>query len=167
MAIEQADSNQSLGDFLAPECVSVNVACSDSADAIRHAALLLRDAGAVDDGYVDAALQREDQFPTGLPTEPAGVALPHIDTGVLHPALALLTLRTPVYFTEMGTTDSRILVSVVIMLAIPAGDAHVRVLGALADLIQHPDFLIDVLDADSSYAAYDVYQAWVKQIEKQ
>lgn len=120
----------------------------------------------MDDGYVEAALQREHEFPTGLPTQPVGVALPHIDAGILRPALALLTLDTPIHFTEMGTTDSRIPVSIVIMLAIPAGDAHVHVLGALADLIQHPNFLTDVLDAESSHIAYQVYQTWVTQIEE-
>src|SRR5579862_6898362 len=65
--------------LLDPRCVATDCACVDATDALRQAAALLARVAAVTDDYADAVIAREADYPTGLPTEPVGVALPHAD----------------------------------------------------------------------------------------
>jgi PTS system galactitol-specific IIA component len=149
-----------LNTLLDTGCVAVHESCADDAEAIRRAAALLVLTGAVTEEYADAAMDREREFPTGLPTQPIGVALPHADHGVRRPAIALMTLQEPVLFYEMGTGERQIPVTLVIMLALPAGDAHVQAIGALAEIIQQPGFVEEVMNAQTRDQLYAVFQHW-------
>jgi PTS system galactitol-specific IIA component len=149
-----------LGALLNPRSVATRQVCSDAADALEKAASLLVRIGAVTSAYSAAVLQREQHCPTGLPTQPAGVALPHADEGVVHPAVSVLTLQQPVIFGEMGTGEPRVSVRLVVMLALPPGDAHVLAIGALAEMIQQPDFVAEALRATCPDALYATFQEW-------
>jgi galactitol PTS system EIIA component len=148
------------GALLDPRCVATNVECRDDTSVIRYAASLLARIGAVTAHYAEAAVERERVFPTGLPTEPIGVAIPHTDQGVVAPAIAVLTLREPVPFLEMGTGEREIPVTVVMMLALEAGSAHVEALGTLAEMIQRPGFLDKVAATYTAAELYQTFQAW-------
>ena len=146
--------------LLDASCVAARETCADDAAAIRRAAALLVQAGAVTEEYADAVIAREREFPTGLPTQPIGVALPHADRGVQRPAIALMTLQEPVLFYEMGTGERQIPVTLVIMLALPSGDAHVQAIGALAEIIQQPGFVKEVINAQTPDQLYEIFQHW-------
>src|SRR5688572_13356611 len=78
-------------------------------EAILTLAALLRDGGYVKDSFGAAVLAREDVFPTGLPTQPVGVAIPHTDVEhVNNSALAVGILSQPVVFMEMGSFDGQV-----------------------------------------------------------
>ncbi len=69
------------------------------------------------DMHTTAILQREAQFPTGLPVTPYGVAIPHTDgTYVLKPQLAFASLKNPVVFQEMGNRSREIQVTFILCL---------------------------------------------------
>ncbi len=155
----------SFTELLDPRCVAADVACADRVVAIRYAASLLEAAGVVTAHFADAAVEREVVFPTGLPIEPVGVALPHTDQGVLKPGIAVLTLREPVGFLEMGFGEVTIPVTVVMMLALEAGSAHVEALATLADMIQRPGFLDKVMAARDNEALYQTFQTWFAPAE--
>jgi galactitol PTS system EIIA component len=152
-----------IGTLLDARSVDADVACADAIEALRQAANLLVRAGAVTDDYAEAAIAREVEYPTGLPTEPTGVALPHADSGVLRPAISLLTLRTPVVFGEMGTGEPRVPVRLVLMLAFPPGDAHVQAIGALAEMLQQPKFVAEAMRAITPDALYATFQQWASR----
>ena len=46
-------------------------------EAIKFGGRLLYENGYVDSGYTDSVLEREAQFPTGLPTQGVPMAIPH------------------------------------------------------------------------------------------
>lgn len=98
-------------------------------DAIRKSGQLLEDLGAVEDGYVDAMIQRETNFSTNLGM---GFALPH---GTLESQrlvrfnqVSFIRLREKLVWGDSP-------VSVVLGLAVN-GDSHVEFLGHFADLVQ-------------------------------
>lgn len=52
--------------------------------------------------FTDAILKREEMYPTGLPTEPVPVAIPHTDTEhVIKPCICFIRLKNSVEFHEM------------------------------------------------------------------
>jgi len=162
----QAEPELQLGELLDRRSVATNCRCGSATEAVRQAAALLVSIGAATAEYADAAVAREADYPTGLPTQPTGVALPHADRGVLRPAISVLTLQQPVTFGEMGTGEPRVPVRVVVMLALPAGDAHVQAIGALAEMIQQPDFVPEAVRAASPDALFATFQAWTSRASR-
>jgi PTS system galactitol-specific IIA component len=129
-------------------------------EAIRRLASLLHDEGYVKDSFCDAVLAREEVFPTGLPTEPVGVAIPHTDTEhVNRSALAVGILKQPVVFTEMGTDDGQVKVEIITMMAISDPSAVMPVLRDLAMVYQDPDFLSRLKAAKDQTGILDLCKA--------
>lgn len=70
---------------------------------IRQLAQPLVTAELVVPDFADHVLEREATYPTGLPTEPPCVAIPHTDhKHVRHNAIAIGILPEPVVFADMG-----------------------------------------------------------------
>lgn len=119
-------------------------------EAIRVLALLLYEGGYVRSSFGAAVLEREKVFPTGLPTEPVGIAIPHTDPEhVLVSALAVGVLSHPVPFHEMGSLDDEIPVSIISMMAISDPTAVVAVLRNLALVYQDAEFLTSLKDSSN------------------
>jgi PTS system galactitol-specific IIA component len=117
-------------------------------EAILKLASLLYDCGYVRDTYPSAVIEREKTFPTGLPTEPVGVAIPHTDTEhVVTSAMAIGILANPVTFQEMGSFDAEVKVEVISMLAISDPTKVMPVLKDLAMAYQDHEFLQKLREA--------------------
>lgn len=90
--------------------------------------------GYVNETYTEAVKVRELDFPTGLPTVPYSVAIPHADTEhSIHPAIAVGILHSPVPWIEIATNDSWLQVKVVFLLAITEPNVQVTWLKRLTD----------------------------------
>lgn len=114
-------------------------------------------------GYTEALIQREREFPTGLPTTPYGVAIPHADGKyVLQPGLAVCTLKTPISFREMGNPQSVVAVKLAILIALPEGQqtVQVNILQWLISLIQHRPFLLDMARCESHSQVLRIFQEY-------
>lgn len=82
-------------------------------------------------------LDRESQFPTGLPTIPFGVAIPHTDPDkVKETQIAFASLKKPVKFQMMGSSGADVDVSIIFMLAIKNADEHLGTLQKLIEIFQ-------------------------------
>jgi len=91
----------------------------------------------VQESFLEAVLLREEVFPTGLPTSPIGVAIPHTDIEhVIAPAIAVSILRNPVKFKMMGDPDQQLDVQIIFMLAIKEPHMQIEVLEQLMECIQ-------------------------------
>ncbi|MEE9513853.1 MAG: PTS sugar transporter subunit IIA [Anaerolineales bacterium] len=121
---------------------------SSSEDAIRILGARLFESGYVRDTYVDAVLEREKVFATGLPTPEIQVAIPHTDIEhVIRPAIAVGVLQDTVEFVEMGNPDGIVNVSIVCMLAVNQSDSLVSLLQNLVGIFQDPAVLHQIVDA--------------------
>ena len=137
---------------IAARAVQLDVDAADAAASIRLAGAPLIEAEWVTPAYVEAAVTRERTFPTGLPTQPEAIAVPHADPhGVSDPAIAVLRLRSPVDFVEMATSDDRLAVRLVLLLALKSKD-QARALGALIRAVQEPGLLDFLLSSTSPEA---------------
>jgi len=146
--------------LLDPNLILTDLEASDGEDAMRKLAKLLYDGGYVDEGFADAVLAREKEFPTGLPTEGIQIALPHTEAEHVHTSrLAIGVLRYPVTFQMMGAPESTAEVSAVFLLAIAEKETQVVALQQLADLFQDGVTLRKIAAARSSN---EVYRAMLK-----
>lgn len=120
----------------------------DAADAIRALGTLLYQQGYVRDTFVEAVLEREKSFPTGLPTAEIQVAIPHADVEhVVKPGIAIGVLEEPVEFGEMGSEDQKVRVKIICMLAVRQSETLVSLLKSLVGMFQDVDFLRRIVNA--------------------
>ena len=95
------------------------------------------------EGYVEALLDREADFPTGLavPATPFDVAIPHADPEhVREGALVLGLPDEPIPFRDMDDPDDTVDAGVVVLLLARDGDGYAAFLSSLATLLQDPGF---------------------------
>jgi galactitol PTS system EIIA component len=131
-------------------------------DAIRQLGGYLFQQGIVRDTYVGAVLQREEIFPTGLPTPGIHVAIPHTDPEhVKKPAIAIGILEKPVVFGEMGNPDSQLDVQLICMLAIAKSDSLITLLEKLVVAFQDPEFLQSIISCDCPEQAIMIFNSKV------
>lgn len=98
--------------------------------------------GFAKESYVEALINREKDFPTGLDIDGFGVAIPHTDVShVNKAATAIAILKNPVTFVQMGTDDDYVDAKVVFVLAVDDPQAHLEQLQRIISIIQDKEVL--------------------------
>jgi len=102
-------------------------------------------AGYVDESYGRMTIAREQIHPTGLPTKPFPIAIPHADAdGVVASALAFASMKKPVMFCNMVEPEEELPVEMVFMIANNTPEEQVKVLRRLATLFGDPEKLVEL-----------------------
>lgn len=106
---------------------------ADASEALTKLAGALRDRGAVEPSFVDAVLEREEEYPTGLMFAGGGVAIPHADAHhCRRPAIALGLLSEPREFSQMGgPAEEKVPVQTIVMLSVTDSREQAPVLSGL------------------------------------
>lgn len=140
--LSETDLKPKLSEFILEELILVGVDATSKDEVVHALAALLEEHGYVKDSYAQAVLDREKEFPTGLPTMDVQVAIPHTDVEhCIKPGIAVGLLAKPVEFTEMATTDRFVQAEIVFLLSITVPEDQVKWLARLVDLFQTPGFL--------------------------
>ena len=141
-------ADTALTSLLAEESIRLDCTATDRFDAVRQCGAALVAAGAVDETYVDAMIQREETVSTFVGE---GVAIPHGTLAgkeaVKHDALVVLR------FPEGVDWDGNA-VSVCVGIA-AAGGGHIALLSQLAEILLDPakaERLRSASSADEVYA---------------
>jgi len=114
--------------------------------------------GYVDSTYCQAVLDRERQFPTGLPMLPYPVAIPHAAAdGVKKTGIAVAIMNHSVPFRSMGSPDEYLDVRIVVLLAIADHSKQVSVLQWLCGGLQGQGVLKALLSASSSREVLSIF----------
>ncbi len=136
--------------------ITTQVRVDSRDDAIRAAAAPLLAAGKITPDYIDAVIDRENEFPTGLPAA-LGVAIPHADPEhVLEEGISIVTLENPVIFHGMGAPEEKIEVYLLFFLAIKDGASQVEILQQIVSIIQDEMVLHKIKDAKSTEKVYNL-----------
>ena len=130
-------------DLLKKDHVLVGGEAADAYDAIGKLTAVLVNTHHVTPEFADDVWEREKTFPTGLPTQPLAVAIPHADPDhVNQSAVCIGVLNSPVQFSQMGTDGSTVLdVIIIFLLAIKEKEKQVEMIQQLMTLIQSPELL--------------------------
>jgi PTS system galactitol-specific IIA component len=127
-----------LSQLFSEELVVVDLKCSNPEEALTKLTGLLIELGYVKPEYVKSVIEREMQFPTGLPTEPFPVALAHGDPKyVMRSGIAVGILREPLPFNEMGTPQSFLSVRIIFVLAVRETEKQTIILKGLMNILSN------------------------------
>ena len=142
-------------DLLRVEHILVGVHAKDAQDAIRQLTDALLATSHVEPGFAEDVWKREQTFPTGLPTEPLAVAIPHADPDHVNAsAVSIGVLESPVEFGQMGTDGStRLEAHLIFLLAIKEREKQVDLLQQLITLIQTGSLLVGLAGVKESSEA--------------
>lgn len=126
-------------------------------EVLKKMAKLLESKKLVKDTYLNAILEREKTYPTGIDTEGINVAIPHCDiANVNEAALCVGVLKHPVEFAKMDDPDTNIKVSMVIMMALTELHGHIEMLQKIIALIQDQDILSKITMTNDPKIVFDL-----------
>lgn len=140
------------------EMIAVNAQAADTAEAIQFLGGMMAAQGYVEPQYWQDVLKREETFPTGLPTQPVAIAIPHADPDrVIKSGIAVAVFQQPVKFRIMGSnTPDTLDVPVVFMLALKDFKQQTAVIRDLMLLIQSGETIQAIHQAENSEAVYQI-----------
>ena len=141
--------------------IQVNCLVKDQFDAIALAAKPLLEKDFITEEFIDAAIERERIFPTGLSTK-IGVALPHTEAKyVLNESISILTLKNTIVFAGMGNPKESIPVQLVFLLAISNPEKQLRILQTIITIIQNEKMLKKIRDAKEPQDIYNLINTFL------
>lgn len=124
------------------ELMLLDLEVETAEDVIRSLCSRLEECGHISAQHVHAVLQRELQYPTGLPTKPFAVAIPHGEAeGVNQSAIAFARLKQGVIFKNMVNSAEGLDVKLVFLLANRDPETQVSALRKLSEVFSEPDIL--------------------------
>jgi PTS system galactitol-specific IIA component len=133
---------------ISQELVTAQMEANTAPEVITELSRMLFERGYVKAGYANAAIEREKEFPTGLPTEGCGTAIPHADIEhTIKPGIAVATLKSPVKFGQLGDASNQIDVSIVFLLSVTQPSAQVYLLQALVEVYKDEELLCKLSEA--------------------
>ena len=136
--------------------IAVGMKAGNADDAIRKLGRLMDAAGFVTEDYADDVIARERDFPTGLPTQPISVAIPHADPDNVNiDSIAIAVLKDPVDFVQMGSNGKiQLSVSIVFMLALQDFKRQTAVIRDLIAMIQNKELIQKIKNSSTPKAIY-------------
>ena len=155
-----------LVDLLDLDLIYTGLRVRDRDHVLRVLGEALLETGLVTLDFLPAVPKREEEFPTGLPTQGMAIALPHTEALHVHrSSMAIGILDEPVRFHVMGSPDQEISVRGVFLLAIADHDSQVLALKQLAELFQDGVTLALLADAPDAGRVLAVIREGVLQLE--
>ncbi len=153
-----------LVDLIKENHIIVGVEAETAEEAIRIITQTLENDGYVNPQYAYDVWLREQTFPTGLPTQPTGIAIPHADAdNVIKSAITIGILKRPVSFSQMGTDGSTtVSVQIIFVLAIKEREKQVDMISQLVRLIQSPELLSSLLQVKNAKEVVELINRSVK-----
>lgn len=138
--------------------IMLHASAENSTDIITQLCDKLKAAGCIGDKYCSEVIAREEQYPTGLPSEGVTVAIPHaFSDDVMKTAVAVAVLDKPVIFRDISDYDEELEVSMVFLLSNSAGGGeHMDSLQELMDCMSRPALLVDVFNAPDEETVVDI-----------
>lgn len=132
------------------DLVALGVEAQKSADVIHMLYERLYDHHYVKESFLDAVLEREKVYPTGLKLKEFGIAIPHTDVEhVNQPGIGVAVLNNPVTFQLMGDPEASVDVEVVFLLAVKEPNQQLALLERLMDMFQDDETMRTLRKASS------------------
>lgn len=117
-------------------------------ECIRLSGQMFLEKGYVKEPYIQAVVDREKEYPTGLPGKEIAIAIPHTgNTYVNMPAVGVIIPKRPVKFCAMGTKDQWCECEVIIPLVIKDSDMQINMLKQMMKIIQNGELLKRIRDS--------------------
>ena len=123
--------------YLNEELVFRNVQAKTDSEVLAFLASEMYKKNYVKEEYIQAIQEREKEYPTGLPSTPPGIAIPHANYEMVNKTtLAIATLKDPVLLHNMENNNEQLPIQIVIMMAIGEPHGQVEMLQKIVGIIQ-------------------------------
>jgi len=140
---------ETLKNLLVQSAIVLKYPAENAEDIVNVLGRRLFEDGYTRESFVQAALDREEEMPTGLPLNGSyNAAIPHTDVEhVIKPGVAFATLKSPVIFQNMAVPEESVDVSLVFLLALDQPKAQIGMLQQIAGILQDPQIIKDLMNA--------------------
>lgn len=119
-------------------------------ECIQEAGEVLLKNGYVNEGYVEAVIAREKQYPTGLQGNKIAIAIPHTEVEFVNkPAVGVIVPKQPIKFCAMGTKDEYLDCELIFPLVVKNPHMQVEMLKRMMKVMQDSDLLEKVKNSKS------------------
>ena len=140
--------------------IYTNVDVDNFEDLIYKLSLKLIETGDVLEEFPNEVIKRDKVFPTGLPTNPFGVAIPHTDAVFTNNnRLVIATLKKDMPFKVMGSENDSVNVRVVFLLALSESNKQLNVLKNVISVISNRELLEKIIVGNEK-EIYDVIHSY-------
>lgn len=127
---------------MATKYLVIQGTANSSEEAITLCGEALHKAGVVGEDFASACVEREKNFPTGLPTE-IPTAIPHVKVeGIKENAICLLKLESPVVFRRLDDDTEQVETDLIFNLAIKDPNEHLQVLQRMMEFLNNKEVLL-------------------------
>lgn len=141
------------------DLIFFDIDADDSTTLLKQMSKKLVEKGYVKNSFVQAVIEREKKYPTGLPTLGVRVALPHTDSKhVIKSRIAIANLKKPVVFKEMGNGIRNVSVELVFMLAIHHPKEQIEVLKKLMNIFSKYEVLLSIKEAKDASEVINILE---------
>ena len=138
--------------------VILGLEAQDRDDCIRKIAAVMEKNGYIGSDYADEAIARENQYPTGLPTDGVIVAIPHANKGTVHhTGIGMTVLTKPVLFHNMADHSQELEAEMVFLLANTDPDKQLDDLRKLMECFSEEELLLKMKNAREPKDILDVF----------
>ncbi len=147
-----------ISDLINEQQIALGLNAKSDKEAIQKVCGILVRTGDVEEEYWEDVYQREKKFPTGLPTMPIFIAMPHADPDhVLRTAIAIGVFKKPVEFHQMGADPAKtVQASIVFLLAIKEVEKQVNLIRSLMVLVQNQNLLRKIIASQTPAEVLEV-----------
>mgnify|MGYP001954423357 CR=1 FL=1 len=146
--------------FFSEDLTFIDCQAKDGLDLIEKAYPILLEKGKIKPTFLEAIITREKTYPTGLPTVPFGVAIPHGNPEhVVEPCMMLIRPKNPVIFHEMGNDENIVEAHFVVLMCLKREDSQVKTLSKLMDLFMNAQFMNTLLKCKDSNDIYGLFNS--------
>lgn len=134
--IDDPNENAKKCEYFCPQLTFLDEHYANSTDYFSAIFLRLKEQGCVRNSFFEAIVAREKTYPTGLPTLPVAIALPHTDPQhVINSFISVTRLSQPVAWHEMGNDDNTLYVHFIVLLGFIDHGSHLTTLQKLMDCL--------------------------------
>ncbi len=140
--------------------ISIKPEVETAEDCIRLAGELFEEYGYVNAGYADAVINREKEYPTGLPGKTLNIAIPHTNNKLVNkPAVGIVIPPEPVKFAMMGNPDNILECSVIIPLVVKDSHQQIEMLKKMMKIIQDSELLEKIRNSEDKSEIIELLKA--------
>lgn len=145
--------------------ILLNVQDASKEEVIKSLFYHMRNQNYVKETFIEAILERERLYPTGLPLAQFGVAIPHTDPEhVLSPTIGVAVLQSPVEFRMMGNSEAIVNAEIVMVLAIKDPSKQIVMLERLMMVFQNTVIMKFIKNAETEREIVDLLNKELNQV---
>ncbi|MFE5429030.1 PTS sugar transporter subunit IIA [Peribacillus simplex] len=138
--------------IISEESIFTDLEASNKEEALRILTNSLLEQGFIHDDFYDSLLNREQNFPTGLESFDAGIAIPHTDPKhVKQDSIAVAVLEKPITFQNMVDKSMSIDVKIIFLLGLSQSTKHLNILRQIMELIKEKGALDEISNMSKSH----------------